>query len=107
MANSSADPCTLKRLNLPLKNLTFTVEVLTVGLQATNRMERKTMCFVFGLLCFTLGFICLTVRRVTRTGYMIFCNLIGSLTDQNIVLTAKGLSSSGLVSKYGVGPRAS
>ena len=34
-----------------------------------------------------------TVRATTRSGYVISCNLIGSELNQNIDLTAKGLSS--------------
>ena len=34
-----------------------------------------------------------TVRATTRSGYVISCNLIGSELNQNIELTAKGLSS--------------
>ena len=34
-----------------------------------------------------------TVQATTRSGYVISCNLIGSELNQNIDLTAKGLSS--------------
>ena len=34
-----------------------------------------------------------SVRATTRSGYVISCNLIGSELNQNIDLTAKGLSS--------------
>ena len=35
----------------------------------------------------------LTVRATTRSGYVISCNVIGPDRNQNIDLTAKGLSS--------------
>ena len=37
--------------------------------------------------------VCTLVRATTRSGYVISCNLVGSALNQNIDLTAKGLSS--------------